>query len=348
MIDNRERVIYKITNKINGKFYIGMSVNYNRRFSEHKRNPPTKMIKDVKKYSWDNFYIEVIIKSIIGEEAAFIEEIKAIEKHNPEYNSTKGGEGFMALHGENNPTSILKEIEVVDIRERINNGASRKEMCDKYYVSKSTIDSIVVGRNWELAPGPIQKISNKKGESLYNTKLSDKQAKDIREEAERGATTENLVDKYKVSRDTIRNIITGISYKHVSGPISKKLSGKGEEHPCSKITEKEVIDIRVRVNKGEPRIEIAKEFGISYSNVLSIVKGETWKDTGGPIQKIIKDNPNRKFTCLEAKEIRERIRDGEKIIDVANMLDCNRSTIGDIVNNRAYTECGGPIKKVDY
>ncbi|MFR4478781.1 MAG: GIY-YIG nuclease family protein, partial [Fusobacterium sp.] len=43
--------IYKITNNITGSFYIGQSINIEKRFKEHKRKKlKTKLSKDFQKY----------------------------------------------------------------------------------------------------------------------------------------------------------------------------------------------------------------------------------------------------------------------------------------------------------
>ena len=54
--------IYKITNKLNGKFYIGQSNDIERRFDEHKRqkNPKILVDKAISKYGKENFLFEVL------------------------------------------------------------------------------------------------------------------------------------------------------------------------------------------------------------------------------------------------------------------------------------------------
>lgn len=80
--------IYKITNKITGNFYIGQSINIEKRFKEHKRKKlKTKLSKDFQKYGLDNFTFEIIeevsIKRLNERELFYI------EKLNPYYNSHK-------------------------------------------------------------------------------------------------------------------------------------------------------------------------------------------------------------------------------------------------------------------
>ena len=55
--------IYKITNKINGKIYIGQSNDIERRFKEHMtKGERSRILLDhaIKKYGPDNFSYEVI------------------------------------------------------------------------------------------------------------------------------------------------------------------------------------------------------------------------------------------------------------------------------------------------
>lgn len=58
--------IYKITNKINGKFYIGKTNNFQKRKSDHKKNlkkdkhSNSKLQKDFNEYGLENFSFEII------------------------------------------------------------------------------------------------------------------------------------------------------------------------------------------------------------------------------------------------------------------------------------------------
>lgn len=96
--------IYKITNKINNKVYIGFSNNVARRWNEHikgavvnKYNYP--LHKAIRKYGEFNFTIEVILESKDGKylleemEPYFIKKYDSFGKNG--YNLTEGGEGII-------------------------------------------------------------------------------------------------------------------------------------------------------------------------------------------------------------------------------------------------------------
>lgn len=53
---------------------------------------------------------------------------------------------------------------------------------------------------------------------------------------------------------------------------------RGETHPSAKLTNQQVMDMRTLWKIGHRNIRvIAKNYGISQSNVKKIVEGETWK-----------------------------------------------------------------------
>jgi group I intron endonuclease len=92
-------VIYKHTNKINGKSYIGQTRQkakvrwqYGNGYSHNKY-----FYNAIKKYGWDLFEHEIIEKDIFTQESANEREIYWIgyfDSFNNGYNLTKGGEGI--------------------------------------------------------------------------------------------------------------------------------------------------------------------------------------------------------------------------------------------------------------
>lgn len=87
--------IYKITNKINKKAYIGASIDIQRRWKEHKRMLYKADIYDAfKKYGIDNFTFEVV--ELCQQEELNLKEKYWINFYNTYkngYNMTTGGEG---------------------------------------------------------------------------------------------------------------------------------------------------------------------------------------------------------------------------------------------------------------
>ncbi|WP_164972248.1 GIY-YIG nuclease family protein [Staphylococcus saprophyticus] len=101
----RNYVVYKITNEINGKIYIGMTNNIKRRWRYEgiEYRPPLKSDRRrpfwnaIQKYGWDNFTKEVIISDLTKEEAfdkekQMIKRFKATDR-SIGYNLSQGGNG---------------------------------------------------------------------------------------------------------------------------------------------------------------------------------------------------------------------------------------------------------------
>ena len=54
---------------------------------------------------------------------------------------------------------------------------------------------------------------------------------------------------------------------------------RGPSRPSTKLTPQQVIEIRQRYSKGKISMKkLAGEYGVSNSNILMIIKRETWKD----------------------------------------------------------------------
>ena len=85
-------MIYLITNKINGKRYIGKTkFTIDRRWYYHCKNAEygvdTPFYRAIRKYGKENFTVEFLCEGLDSEE------IIMIEVHKPEYNVTRGGDG---------------------------------------------------------------------------------------------------------------------------------------------------------------------------------------------------------------------------------------------------------------
>jgi group I intron endonuclease len=113
-----EYFIYKITNTINGKIYIGKTKNVAKRLAAHKTAAKRKSPKDysylhraMNKHGVENFIIE-ILANFKNEEDCFLSEINYISllkstDRNIGYNLTLGGEGRSgAKHSEETKKKI--------------------------------------------------------------------------------------------------------------------------------------------------------------------------------------------------------------------------------------------------
>ena len=107
---NKEKIcgIYKITNLINGKVYIGQSINIYKRWKEHKNKNNWNKKKQIiysafKKYGLDNFNFEIIEicnKKMLNEKERFYIKLYksyVYDKNSNGYNATLGGESNLGM-----------------------------------------------------------------------------------------------------------------------------------------------------------------------------------------------------------------------------------------------------------
>lgn len=100
--------IYKITNLVNNKCYIGFTEDVKRRWKAHKvlrKNGTKPLYQAFRKYGMENFTFEVIYESENREEVLLIKEPYYIEL----YDSIKKGYNFQE-GGKNTNTPELKEL----------------------------------------------------------------------------------------------------------------------------------------------------------------------------------------------------------------------------------------------
>ena len=92
-----EGVIYKYTNKLNGKVYIGQTVDEQRRINNHKKASNNSLFhRAIRKYGFENFDYEVlerVDKSLLNEREIYWIQYYDSTNKDIGYNLTSGGEG---------------------------------------------------------------------------------------------------------------------------------------------------------------------------------------------------------------------------------------------------------------
>ena len=113
------KAIYKITNQVNQKSYIGQSINPEKRFSAHKsaaRNhrfdSSQALYYAINKYGEENFIMEVLewTENYNEREIALIREYNTLVPNG--YNIAKGGEEPPHYYGEEHPGNKISEKDV--------------------------------------------------------------------------------------------------------------------------------------------------------------------------------------------------------------------------------------------
>ena len=206
--------IYKITNKINGKVYIGQTIHPDRRWMEHKqkaRHGQDKYLVHLamNKYGEQNFTFEIIewTEDYNNEEKRLIKEYNSITPNG--YNISEGGDNCI-LYGEDNPRNITpNDVVPLIIQDLKENKLSDREIAKKYNLTDKIIADINHGytHKQENEQYPIR---IKKGLQ----KLTLEQVDEIKNLLETSLISyQELANIYNVSKGTIANINNGLTFK---------------------------------------------------------------------------------------------------------------------------------------
>ncbi len=144
-------LIYKIINQINGKVYLGKTIQkLKRRLQQHlyesrHLRKQTFLVYAIKKYGKENFEVEVVnffedIESLNEAEKYYIKKFKSNAfRFSKGYNMTDGGETFRILYREEHPQFV--NINIESLKELIQEGHSIREMAEEFKVSYTVIQN---------------------------------------------------------------------------------------------------------------------------------------------------------------------------------------------------------------
>ena len=185
--------IYKITNKLNNKVYIGQTIQKPiERFYQHCAKKCDKYIlnmvihKAIFKYGKDNFTFKVI-EEVPRQQLNEREEywIKYYNSYTDGYNSTKGGQKG------NKP---FKNIDNKVIIEQYQQGKSLRTIGKMFNIDKATVKSILIRNNIKLRTTRTYKLSQ---EDRANIILDIKQ----------GLSRNTIISKWNISKSYLSQLI---------------------------------------------------------------------------------------------------------------------------------------------
>lgn len=204
--------IYRYTNLINGKKYIGQTNNFERRVKEHKScsfNPKSinyddKLHQAIRKYGYENFKIEIIEVinnadnyEIVNEREAFW--IKAEQSLLTQW-------GYNILEGGKNcGRSFLSQDEINHIKELIKKETPYSDIQQIYPISKTFISDINHGKFFfdekEIYPLCKYRISNE----IYDALIEDLLKPEL--------TLKELAQRYDLAESTVKKFNYGTLQK---------------------------------------------------------------------------------------------------------------------------------------
>ena len=187
--------IYKITNNVNGKVYIGQTIQtIKERFYQHCATKCSNSVlnmaihKAIKKYGKSNFTIEVIEevdKDSLNDREKFW--IEYYNSYNNGYNSTRGGQ---------DSSTHCKELDTESIIKEYNSGKSLRSIGNTFKVDKQTIKDLLIRNNITLR-------------TTRSYKLSQKDRMSIIEDVKSGIDRKLIMEKWSISKSYLSQLING-------------------------------------------------------------------------------------------------------------------------------------------
>lgn len=201
--------IYKITNIVNNKIYIGQTIrDLNTRFKQHCYREGCKYLHNaILKYGKANFKIELIEEVPI--EVLDEREIYWISK----YNSTKRSIGYNIYFGGklgNTYRSKLNNAETELLLEMEKQGISHVEIGKRFNIDRKTV-TFILKRNTEY--------SNKRVQLWDRNDLDDIKLFILNN----NPTMKQVCNRYKIGRNTLKVFTDSFNYRFLTSSERRKL-----------------------------------------------------------------------------------------------------------------------------
>lgn len=330
--------IYIIENLINGKKYVGSSVDIKRRWLTHKAD--FKKGKGVNqhfqnswnKYGKENFSfnileeVEPVEDLLLEREYFWINELNLLDP-NKGYNKKSLEEGVLinlSSRGSGNNSSKLKEEDIIDIVEKLKLGEKTAKVAKEYNVTGNLVLMIANNLIWRHVKRDTI--------DTRGTTLKKEDVVEIKKMLIKGVCCQDIAKKFKTSRQCIMDIVKGRNWKDVG-----YLPENFKPRPKHKITPTEVIEIKNSMRQGFRDTEIAKAYGVSITYITGIRHGRYWSNVG-TLEGIGNSPNNYKLNREKVAQIKKELSEGVKPKILAEKYNVKRSHIYAIKQGRNWKD----------
>lgn len=330
-------IIYKVTNKVNGKIYIGMTVNdFEKRKRDHiamaKRGDERNRYfqNAINKYGEDSFSWE-IIDTDISQENLDEKEIYWISHYNSfgegGYNLTEGGGGVSGYKwseeakkdasrrlkgkysGENSPKTTLTNQEVLEIKDLLIYGKGLDFISDAYNISNNAIRSIRNGYTWKSLISD-EDVAKMQKASTFLTVEEVKSVRDLLINTDMSVL--DISSKMKIKNSQVHSILKGVAWKSIISEDDVVKMNKRERDG-----DREKIALKAKhllLNSDMSQAEIARHLGESDDFVSGIKNGRNYAYLSTENElKTLKSRANQRKTTNLSKEFQKLTIDEDAV-----------------------------------
>lgn len=263
--------VYLFQHKENHKIYIGRTKDFQKRLSSHVRTArslrahKTYFSKALAKYGLDSFdYF------IIEEFDDFYECCQAEKFWISYFQSNRKDIGYNLSEGGETNKGVTPSAESI-FKNRLANLGKHSIPCSPLAKLKISITKKINGTH--------------RGSKHHNTNLTENLVAKIKGLLLQGRSSKFIINEYKLTKMIVSHIKSGRSWSHVQPNLINNVNEhtnppnivlRGSQHPSSKLTELQVIEIKKLILDGIPIANIARQFNVTWGTIKSIKIGSTW------------------------------------------------------------------------
>lgn len=283
----KESGIYKITNTISNKVYIGSAVVLKRRLTSHYTSLLSKthhnqiLQRSWNKHGYNNFHFEIV--EIVENENNLINREQYWIDFYTSYNR-KLGYNIAPIAGSslgiartdetkqriskskrelNSKAKKINEKTASLIKSLLNEGKKPSEISESIGISKDLIRAIKEGKSWTYIDPQLRlPVEN------FQKKLSDDNVLSIHKMLSDGLRVKDIAEIFDVNYRTISAIKNNKTWSSVNV--------KHEYEKRANLTEAEVLEIKIMINNGKSNIEISEKFKTARNTISNIRNNKSW------------------------------------------------------------------------
>jgi hypothetical protein len=125
----------------------------------------------------------------------------------------------------------------------------------------------------------------------------------------------------------LSNLEWTTQFENMQHAVTNGLAPRGESSYLAKVTEADVLAIRISAAKGESLKDLAEIYGLDRGTISAMLLGNTWKHVGGPLKDRV---VVIKLTPADIPKIRQMFVEGKTNTEIGLVFNVARGNIQQI------------------